>query len=174
MSVSGQPKIGSSCSRLCCSIPDSQIYCAGHGSSVKSTITEFSNEGFCSQATTALCAPTLDTASDVKVTIAIQKRVNFGERIAVVGETAVLGRWRPCDGVPLTWSDGDVWSAEVILQPGLHEFKVRLVLYTIYFDQRVCLQCSSVPACWHYFYTGVRSRYQLVECWLPAVHHFKA
>lgn len=71
-----------------------------------------------------MCAPAVDTVSDVRVTIAIQKRVNFGERITVVGETDALGRWRPCDGVPLTWSDGDVWSAEISLQPGTHEFKV--------------------------------------------------
>eukprot|EP00878_Enallax_costatus_P020874 GHUV01022084.1.p1 GENE.GHUV01022084.1~~GHUV01022084.1.p1 ORF type:complete len:892 (+),score=366.24 GHUV01022084.1:207-2882(+) len=96
----------------------------GHGSSYKSAVAEVSQDIVCPQATATVCAPAVDTVSDVRVTIAIQKRVSFGERIAVVGETDALGHWRPCDGVPLTWSGGDVWSAEISLQPGMHEFKV--------------------------------------------------
>lgn len=131
-----------SCNRSGCSTP---VLCrdlhAGHGSPFKSTVSEVAQDTFCPQAATAVCPPAIDTASDVRVIIAIQKRVNFGERITVVGETDALGRWSPCDGVPLTWSEGDVWSAEVSLQPGLHEFKVR-----ISGGLATCSGC--VRACW--------------------------
>jgi hypothetical protein len=58
------------------------------------------------------------------VTIVLARRVGFGDRIAVVGDTHALGRWSVLDGVPLQWQEGDVWRGEVSLQPGMHEFKV--------------------------------------------------
>lgn len=52
------------------------------------------------------------------------RRVGWGERIAVVGDNNALGAWQPGNSLPLLWREGDVWSAEVSLTPGVHEFKV--------------------------------------------------
>eukprot|EP00882_Tetradesmus_deserticola_P007274 GHRQ01007664.1.p1 GENE.GHRQ01007664.1~~GHRQ01007664.1.p1 ORF type:complete len:179 (+),score=22.37 GHRQ01007664.1:127-663(+) len=62
------------------------------------------------------------------VTIVLARRVAFGDRIAVVGNTQALGSWSVLDGVPLQWQEGDVWRGEVALQPGMHEFKVSFLL----------------------------------------------
>jgi hypothetical protein len=64
------------------------------------------------------------------VTIVLARRVGFGDRITVVGDTQALGRWSVLDGVPLQWQEGDVWRGEVSLQPGMHEFKVSHWLVT--------------------------------------------
>jgi hypothetical protein len=62
----------------------------------------------------------------VRVSILVNHSVAFGDRLAVVGQDKVLGSWQPGDSLPLAWSEGDVWRAEVSLLPGVHEFKVGL------------------------------------------------
>jgi len=64
-------------------------------------------------------------SNQVRVAIVVNRRVAWGERIAVVGQDEQLGCWQPRDSLPLAWSEGDVWRAEVGLSPGVHEFKVR-------------------------------------------------
>lgn len=59
------------------------------------------------------------------MSIAVSHSVGWGDRIAVVGQDQVLGSWQPGQSVALSWSEGDIWRAEVVLPPGVHEFKVR-------------------------------------------------
>eukprot|EP00879_Flechtneria_rotunda_P007987 GHRR01008368.1.p1 GENE.GHRR01008368.1~~GHRR01008368.1.p1 ORF type:complete len:157 (+),score=10.71 GHRR01008368.1:149-619(+) len=106
---------------------DSRLFARWRGGfpgSASSPARQPATESFdiCPQASfgTGVCAPT----SDVTVSFFVSKRVAFGERIAVVGPTEKLGCWRPSDGLPLQWSEGDIWTAEISLQPGVHEFKV--------------------------------------------------
>jgi ABC-type uncharacterized transport system auxiliary subunit len=61
----------------------------------------------------------------VRVSIAVSHSVGWGDRLAVVGQDQVLGSWQPGQSVALSWSEGDIWRAEVVLPPGVHEFKVR-------------------------------------------------
>lgn len=79
------------------------------------------------------------------VTIVLARRVGFGDRIAVVGDTQALGCWSVLDGVPLQWQEGDVWRGEVSLQPGMHEFKVSHWHSTDLSGCELCLQPLVLP-----------------------------
>ncbi|KXZ51441.1 hypothetical protein GPECTOR_12g404 [Gonium pectorale] len=41
----------------------------------------------------------------------------------VVGSSPLLGDWSAQDGLQLTWTEGDVWTAEVPISAGFYEFK---------------------------------------------------
>ncbi|KAF8062670.1 IFT46 [Scenedesmus sp. PABB004] len=64
-----------------------------------------------------------DGSARVQVTILLERRVAFGESLAVVGSGGPLGAWSPAGGLRLTWGEGDVWRGQVALAPGVHEFK---------------------------------------------------
>lgn len=68
----------------------------------------------------------------VRVAISVSRRVDWGESVAVVGQDTVLGSWQPCQSLPLSWSEGDVWSAVVGLPPGVHEFKVNIEMPVVH------------------------------------------
>ncbi|GLC38553.1 hypothetical protein PLESTB_001738900 [Pleodorina starrii] len=57
------------------------------------------------------------------VTIRIPYRVNFGEVLRVVGSSSLLGDWSADRGLQLTWTEGDVWTAELPISAGHYEFK---------------------------------------------------
>lgn len=44
----------------------------------------------------------------------------------VVGNAEEFGSWDTNESEDLTWSEGDVWQRDVLLGPGLYEFKVRM------------------------------------------------
>lgn len=46
------------------------------------------------------------------VTFRIKKKVSFGNRIAILGES--LGKWAPEKALKLDWGDGDVWASAPI------------------------------------------------------------
>ncbi len=43
--------------------------------------------------------------------------LTFGEGLAVVGSAPALGAWDPNRALRLTWSEGDVWQGEALLEP---------------------------------------------------------
>jgi hypothetical protein len=45
-------------------------------------------------------------------------RCDFGQHLAIVGGHAVLGGWEPSKAVALTWTTGDEWVGEAIIEPG--------------------------------------------------------
>ena len=49
------------------------------------------------------------------IRFSIPYRCNFGQHLRVVGGCDTLGNWRVEDSLAMTWSDGDVWSAEMQL-----------------------------------------------------------
>lgn len=102
---------------------------AGHGASLRGASSE-ALAGLVPQALAAApSAPACGLLDDaVPVTILLTRRVEFGDRLAVVGQTPELGAWRAADGLALAWSEGDVWCGQVVLPPGQHEFKVRRAL----------------------------------------------
>lgn len=55
-----------------------------------------------------------DKAKTVRVRIKLLKECTFGEHFLVVGDDPILGLWDPSEGVPLDWSEGHVWTAEVV------------------------------------------------------------
>ena len=44
-------------------------------------------------------------------------RCNFGQQLCIVGEVEQLGGWDVQRGVPMLWTEGDVWVAELELLP---------------------------------------------------------
>ncbi|CAL0324721.1 unnamed protein product [Lupinus luteus] len=49
----------------------------------------------------------------VRVTFQLEKNCDFGEQFLIVGGDPVLGSWDPADALPMTWSDGHIWSVEL-------------------------------------------------------------
>lgn len=45
----------------------------------------------------------------------IQKQVEWGDKLYLVGNHKVFGRWEADNGVELRWGDGDVWTADIKL-----------------------------------------------------------
>ncbi|TKY63476.1 Cyclomaltodextrin glucanotransferase [Spatholobus suberectus] len=54
----------------------------------------------------------------VRVAFQLQKNCNFGEQFHVVGNDPMLGSWDPIDALPMTWSEGHVWTVEVDMPAG--------------------------------------------------------
>jgi Starch binding domain len=50
----------------------------------------------------------------VRVRFVLQKECNFGERFYLIGDDPLFGLWNPSNGIPLDWSDGHVWSAQLV------------------------------------------------------------
>ncbi|KAL1543552.1 hypothetical protein AAHA92_20514 [Salvia divinorum] len=54
-----------------------------------------------------------DQPKTVRVRFKLHKQCAFGQQFLVVGDDPNLGLWDPSEGVPLNWSEGHVWTAEV-------------------------------------------------------------
>ncbi|OIW00850.1 hypothetical protein TanjilG_12254 [Lupinus angustifolius] len=54
----------------------------------------------------------------VHVTFQLEKNCDFGEQFLIVGDDPVLGSWDPADALPMTWSDGHIWSVELDMPTG--------------------------------------------------------
>ncbi|KAK8518140.1 hypothetical protein V6N12_017298 [Hibiscus sabdariffa] len=55
----------------------------------------------------------------VSVKFQLQKECSFGEHFFIVGDHPILGLWDPESAVPLTWSEGHVWTAELDIPIGI-------------------------------------------------------
>jgi len=49
------------------------------------------------------------------VTFEVQRHVDFGDSLCIVGDAEALGSWDPGNSVCMEWREGDVWTAEVEL-----------------------------------------------------------
>ncbi|GAU13966.1 hypothetical protein TSUD_262930 [Trifolium subterraneum] len=54
----------------------------------------------------------------VRVEFQLLKDCDFGEQFLIVGDNPMLGSWNPLDALPLTWSDGHIWTAELDMPAG--------------------------------------------------------
>ncbi|KAG1660557.1 hypothetical protein FOA52_002001 [Chlamydomonas sp. UWO 241] len=52
----------------------------------------------------------------------------FGESVKLVGGSPEFGAWVPAAGVALKWSEGNVWSATMPMEPG-HSFEFKVVVF---------------------------------------------
>ncbi|KAE8662342.1 Carbohydrate-binding-like fold, putative isoform 3 [Hibiscus syriacus] len=63
----------------------------------------------------------------VNVKFELQKECSFGEQFFIVGDHPLLGLWDPESALPLTWSEGHVWTAELGIPVGVSiQFKFLL------------------------------------------------
>ena len=67
-----------------------------------------------------------DSTCKAAVKFSLQKRVEFGDKLRIVGSHDALGSWNVDQGPELVWSDGDVWNGEVSL-PDNEEIEFKLV-----------------------------------------------
>lgn len=68
------------------------------------------------------------TPSLAKIVFWIHLHINYGERLVVVGSVPELGNWILSNGAPMSWTDGDMWQAEVeIPAGGIVEYKYVIV-----------------------------------------------
>lgn len=44
----------------------------------------------------------------------LRKECLFGEQFLLVGDDQTFGLWDPSNAIPLEWSDGHVWKAELV------------------------------------------------------------
>jgi len=56
-----------------------------------------------------------------KVTFNLKTHVEFGQQVEITGAEESLGMWG--SSRPLDWNDGDVWTCECDLAPGVLEYK---------------------------------------------------
>ncbi|KAL4587279.1 hypothetical protein LXL04_000147 [Taraxacum kok-saghyz] len=54
----------------------------------------------------------------VCVRFQLQKECSFGQNFLIVGEDPIFGLWDPENAIPLTWSDGHVWSVDLEIPIG--------------------------------------------------------
>ncbi|RZC90416.1 hypothetical protein C5167_029549 [Papaver somniferum] len=49
----------------------------------------------------------------VKVRFQLMQECSYGQEFLVVGDDPILGAWDPSSAVPLKWSEGNLWKAEL-------------------------------------------------------------
>lgn len=59
-----------------------------------------------------------DVLKTVHVKFQLQKKCAFGEKFHIVGDDPNLGSWDPSSAIPLDWSDGHLWTAELDIPVG--------------------------------------------------------
>lgn len=59
-----------------------------------------------------------DCSEKVRVKFQLQKECAFGEHFLLVGDSPMLGLWDPESAVPMNWSEGHIWSAEMLMPVG--------------------------------------------------------
>ncbi|KAK2972639.1 hypothetical protein RJ640_018346 [Escallonia rubra] len=60
-----------------------------------------------------VCARLRDDAKAVHVKFQLERECSFGQQFHIVGDDPMFGSWDPIEAVPLNWSDGHVWTAEL-------------------------------------------------------------
>lgn len=55
-----------------------------------------------------------DESKTVHVKFQLLKECSFGEQFTIVGDDPLLGSWDPESGIPLNWSDGHLWTVELV------------------------------------------------------------
>lgn len=55
-----------------------------------------------------------EPSETVRVKFKLEKKCKFGEQFLLVGDDSMLGFWNPSWAIPMNWSAGDVWTAELV------------------------------------------------------------
>lgn len=60
-----------------------------------------------------------DQPKTAHVRFKLTKECAFGQHFLIVGDDPCLGLWDPSDGLRFDWSDGHVWTAELVRRKNL-------------------------------------------------------
>lgn len=64
-----------------------------------------------------------DPTKTMHVKFQLQKECSFGQQFLIVGDDPMLGLWDPSSAIPMDWSDGNVWSVELVsINPTKNQF----------------------------------------------------
>ncbi|KAE9622220.1 hypothetical protein Lal_00032333 [Lupinus albus] len=55
---------------------------------------------------------------NIHVKFQLQKNCEFGEQFLLLGDDPMLGSWNPSNALPMTWSDGHVWTTHLNIPVG--------------------------------------------------------
>lgn len=55
-----------------------------------------------------------DPTKTMHVKFQLQKECSFGQHFLIVGDDPMLGLWDPERAIQMDWSDGNVWSVELV------------------------------------------------------------
>nr|DAD26688.1 TPA_asm: hypothetical protein HUJ06_028156 [Nelumbo nucifera] len=59
-----------------------------------------------------------DLPGTVHVRFQLQQECLYGEKFLLVGDDPTIGLWDPSNAIPLTWSDGHVWTVDLDIPVG--------------------------------------------------------
>ncbi|XP_029125082.1 uncharacterized protein LOC109788416 isoform X2 [Cajanus cajan] len=59
----------------------------------------------------------------INVKFELHRICNFGEQFLVVGNDPMFGSWNPANAIPMTWSEGHLWTLEMEIPTGKFQFK---------------------------------------------------
>ncbi|KFM28670.1 hypothetical protein F751_3500 [Auxenochlorella protothecoides] len=68
--------------------------------------------------------PEITSSDTVPVSLRVTQHVSFGEVLKIAGQPHALGGWRLTHAPALRWSEGDVWTLDLDLPAGKHEYKL--------------------------------------------------
>lgn len=55
-----------------------------------------------------------DHTKTIHVKFQLQKECSFGQQFLIVGDDPMFGLWDPSSAIPMNWSDGNVWTVELV------------------------------------------------------------
>ncbi|KAI3666986.1 hypothetical protein L6452_42027 [Arctium lappa] len=79
---------------------------------------EESLNGFTIEAEEDLETKAKTEAQTVRVRFQLQRKCSFGQNFLIVGDDPIFGLWDPSNAIPLTWSDGHVWTVDLDIPVG--------------------------------------------------------
>jgi len=50
----------------------------------------------------------------INVKFQLHQKCRFEEQFMVVGNDPMFGSWNPAKAIPMSWSEGHVWTAEMV------------------------------------------------------------
>lgn len=75
----------------------------------------------------------------------LQKECRFGDQFLLVGDDPIIGAWNPESAVPMNWSDGHIWSVELVKRKKIFiRIPYDLQSFNVKFDKNFefCLGCT--------------------------------
>ncbi|KAK8466475.1 hypothetical protein PHAVU_008G105500 [Phaseolus vulgaris] len=62
----------------------------------------------------------------INVKFQLHQKCRFEEQFMVVGNDPMFGSWNPAKAIPMSWSEGHVWTAEMAVPAGKFQYKIIL------------------------------------------------
>lgn len=57
--------------------------------------------------------PSYAPAGSIEISFSVPYHCKYGQRMCVIGASDNLGAWNVANAVPMEWTEGDVWFADL-------------------------------------------------------------